>query len=87
MDGWGFVILMVVGLVLLAVVEFWSAAGLYGWLDVRSAEDADDVRRNIDEYGPTAPGLKLHLLPEDERAAVLAARRAAGQERQLHHNA
>jgi len=81
MDSWVFPILMVAALVLMAVIEFWSGAGTYGWLDVRSAEDADDVRRNIDEYGPEAPGLKLHLLPADERAAVLAARDAARAQR------
>jgi hypothetical protein len=80
MDGWLMVILLGIGLVLLAAVELRSAAGTYGWLDVRSAEDADDVRRNIEEYGPLVPGLKVELLPEDERRAVREARAQAAVE-------
>jgi flagellar basal body-associated protein FliL len=81
MDGWTMV-LVVIGLILLAGVGLWSAAGTYGWLDVRSAEDADDVRRNIEEYGPLVPGLKVNLLPEDERRVVLEARARAAAEKQ-----
>ena len=82
MNGeWWIAILMLAGLVLVFVVETMAYWGVGGWLDVRSAQDADDVRRNIDEYGPEAPGLKLHLLPADERAAVLAATDAARAQR------
>jgi flagellar basal body-associated protein FliL len=77
MDGWVIVLLGIVVAVLVAAVGMWSTVDVYGWLDVRSAEDADDVRRNIEEYGPLVPGLKVNLLPEDERRAVLDARALA----------
>ena len=70
-------------LILVAVVQTAAYWNVGGWLDVRSSQTADEVRKNIDEYGPEAPGLKLHLLPEAERQAVLrdradlAAQRAA----------
>jgi hypothetical protein len=70
-------------LVLVAVVETAAYWNVGGWLDVRSSQTADEVRRNIADYGPEVPGLKLNLLPEAERLAVLrdradlAAQRAA----------
>jgi hypothetical protein len=68
-------------LVLVAVVETAAYWNVGGWLDVRSSQTADDVRRNIDEYGPEAPGLKLHLLPEPERKAVLRNRADLAEQR------
>lgn len=78
---WYFVVLAVLAGIAFAAVGTYAAAGNYMWLDVRSAEDADDVRRNIEEYGPLVSGLKLHLLPPDERAAVLEARAQAEAEK------
>ncbi len=83
MDGWILVLLAVAAVVLLAVVEYRAADDVYGWLDVRTAHDADEVRRDIEEYGPDAPGLKLGLLPPQERQAVLAERARA---RAAHHH-
>jgi hypothetical protein len=68
-------------MVLVAVVETAANWGVGGWLDVRSSQTADEVRRNIDEYGPEAPGLKLHLLPEQERQAVLKTRAELAEQR------
>lgn len=79
---WYVVVLVVVAAIASAALGMYAAVGNYGWLDVRSAEDADDVRRNIEEYGPLVSGLKLHLLPPDERAAVLEARARAKAERE-----
>lgn len=73
-DGIWIVILSVAALIALALVETAAYWNVGGWLDVRSARTAEDVRRNIEEYGPDAPGLKLALLPEEERLAVLDAR-------------
>ena len=87
MDGWVIGLLVMLGAVLVALIGTWSAVGTYGWLDVRSAEDADDVRRNIEEYGPLVPGMKLNLLPEDERRAVLEARARAAAEKEQEKDA
>ena len=68
-------------LILVAVVQTAAYWNVGGWLDVRSSETAEDVRRNIEEYGPEAPGLKLDLLPEKERRAVLEERARLAEER------
>lgn len=81
MDAWIIAVIAVLAVVVLAVLEFRASAGVYGYLDVRSAQDADDVRRNIEEYGPDVPGLRLDLLPPAEREAVLAQRRRLKQSR------
>ena len=71
-------ILVVVFIAVVETAAYWNVGG---WLDVRSSQTADDVRRNIDEYGPEAPGLKLHLLPEPERQAVLRNRADLAEQR------
>lgn len=86
-DGIWIVILSVAALIALALVETAAYWNVGGWLDVRSARTAEDVRRNIEEYGPDAPGLKLRLLPEAERQAVLDARRHSGDRRAGHGTA
>jgi hypothetical protein len=83
-DGIWIVILSIAALIALAMVETAAYWNVGGWLDVRSARTAEDVRRNIEEYGPDAPGLKLGLLPEEERQAVLAARKLESDRREGH---
>lgn len=68
-------------LILVAVVQTVAYVNVGGWLDVRSSETADEVRQNIEEYGPEAPGLKLQLLPDSERLAVLETRALLAEER------
>jgi hypothetical protein len=75
----GLAALLVLILVTVAeAVVYWNAGG---WLDVRASQTADDVRRNIADHGPEMPGLKLDLLPEPERRAVLADRARRAEER------
>ena len=73
--------LTVLVLVLVAVVQTVAYWNVGGWLDVRSSETAEEVRKNIEEYGPEVPGLKLNLLPEPEREDVLEARARLAKER------
>ena len=73
--------LTVLVLVLVAVVQTVAYWNIGGWLDVRSSETAEEVRKNIEEYGPEVPGLKLNLLPEPERQDVLEARARLAKER------
>lgn len=74
MEEWVVGLLVLLGTVLLFVIEFVAYGGVATWLDIRAARTADEVRKNIEDYGPDAPGLKLRLLPEEERRAILAAR-------------
>lgn len=80
-EGIWIVILMVLGLVAVALVETVAYVSCGGWLDVRSSRTAEEVREDLEEYGPDVPGLRLELLPEDERRAVLEARRRSAAER------
>jgi hypothetical protein len=66
--------LALVGLILLFLVETMAYGGVGTWLELRSARSADEVLAQIEEYGPLAPGLRLDLLPEEQRQAVLADR-------------
>ncbi len=75
--GLGTILVMVL-VAALQTAAYWNVGG---WLDVRSSQTADEVRRNIDEYGPEVPGLKLHLLPEQERQAVLRIRADLAEQR------
>jgi hypothetical protein len=74
-------------LILVAAVETVATWNVGGWLDVRSSRTADEVRRNIDEYGPEVPGLKLHLLPEEEQQAVLKIRAELAEQRAARRDA
>lgn len=71
-------ILVLIVVTVVEAVAYWNVGG---WLDVRSAQTADEVRRNIEEYGPEVPGLKLELLPEQERQAVHEERARLAEQR------
>ena len=85
MDVWVVGALTVVGLILLFLVESMAYGGVGTWLELRSARSADEVLAQIDEYGPEAPGLRLDLLPEEQRRAVLADRAHQEQKRARGH--
>ncbi len=75
-DGWGMLVaaLLMVGLVVLVL-----AAGLaMGWLDRRISSNAPDAVEDLARYGPSARGLRVELLPEEQRAKAIAERRERG---------
>jgi hypothetical protein len=71
---WVVGVLVVVGLIVVFIVESMAYGGVGTWLELRSARSAAEVLEQIEEYGPQAPGLRLDLLPEEQRQAVLADR-------------
>ena len=85
MDVWVVGALTVVGVILLFLVESMAYGGVGTWLELRSARSADEVLAQIDEYGPEAPGLRLDLLPEEQRRAVLADRAHLEEKRARGH--
>jgi hypothetical protein len=80
-EGLVVAVLTMLGIVALIAVEAAASWNVAGWLEVRSSRTPDEVRRNLADYGPEVPGLRLDLLPEAERAAVLEQRRARAAER------
>jgi len=85
MDFWVVGALTVVGVILLFLVESMAYGGVGTWLELRSARSADEVLAQIDEYGPEAPGLRLDLLPEEQRRAILADRAHLEEKRARGH--
>lgn len=81
MDGWVVGALTIVGVILLFLVESMAYGGVGTWLELRSARSPDEVLAQIEEYGPEAPGLRLDLLPEEQRRAILADRAHLEQKR------
>jgi hypothetical protein len=71
---WVVGVLVLAGLLLVFVVEWMAYGGVGTWLELRSASSAAEVLSQIEEYGPEAPGLRLELLTEEQRQAVLADR-------------
>jgi hypothetical protein len=71
---WVVVVLGLVGLILVFVVEMMAYGGVGTWLELRSARSAEEVLTQIEQYGPEATGLRLDLLSEEQRQAVLADR-------------
>jgi hypothetical protein len=71
---WVIGVLTVVGLIVVFLVESIAYGGVGTWLELRSATSADEVLDQIEEYGPQAPGLRLDLLSQEQRQAVLADR-------------
>ena len=71
---WVVGVLGLVGLILVFVVEMMAYGGVGTWLELRSARSAEEVLTQIEQYGPEATGLRLDLLSEEQRQAVLADR-------------
>jgi hypothetical protein len=66
--------LVMAGIVLVFLIESMAYGGVGTWLELRSARSADEVLTQIEQYGPEATGLRLDLLSEEQRQAVLADR-------------
>ncbi|MGB8021294.1 MAG: hypothetical protein WCF04_08710 [Candidatus Nanopelagicales bacterium] len=62
---------------LLAVALLLVLAG--GWLDRTTSSTPEEALEDLRRYGPAASGLRVELLPEDQRWAVEAARAARGR--------
>jgi len=77
MDGGMDALVMVLSLIGVATaIVATSLVG--GWLDRRSATEAEHALDDLRRYGPLAPGLRVELLPPAQRAQVMQARRKAG---------
>lgn len=50
-----------------------------GWLDRRVSSTQEEALEDLRRYGPSAAGLRVELLPEDQRWAVEAARASRGR--------
>jgi hypothetical protein len=66
--------LAIVGVILVFLVESVAYGGVGTWLELRAARSAEEVLQQVEQYGPEAPGLRLELLPEEQRRAILADR-------------
>lgn len=66
--------LVVAGLMLVFLVESMAYGGVGTWLELRSARTEEEVLAQVEQYGPEAPGLRVDLLTEEHRQAVLADR-------------
>jgi hypothetical protein len=66
--------LVVAGLMLVFLVESIAYGGVGTWLELRSARSEEEVLAQVEQYGPEAPGLRVDLLTEEHRQAVLADR-------------
>ncbi len=71
---WVVGVLVVAGLILVFVVESLAYGGVGTWLELRSANSEEEVLAQVEQYGPEAPGLRVDLLTEEHRQAVLADR-------------
>ena len=71
---WVVGVLVVAGLILVFVVESLAYGGVGTWLELRSASSEEEVLAQVEQYGPEAPGLRVDLLTEEHRQAVLADR-------------
>lgn len=62
-----------VAVFILVVLAF---VGVSSWLDRRFSTTPEEVAEDIDQYGAAAGGIRSELLPEEQRAEVLAERKA-----------